>query len=90
IAYSHYLLSSFSNLVFHNDCHNSRCFRHLPIGAPMANGFKRCPRCWLLTHPCGRHSLAYEVHLNNVNLEEVDPIFFKCSATTTSCSTTKT
>ncbi|CAG7731871.1 unnamed protein product, partial [Allacma fusca] len=63
-------------------CPNNRCLRLLHMGTPMANGFKRCPRCWLLTHrsflvceACGRHRLAHEVHLNNVKLEGVDPIF---------------
>ncbi|CAG7823810.1 unnamed protein product [Allacma fusca] len=63
-------------------CPNNRCLRLFPMGLPMSNGFKRCPRCWLLTHrsflvckACGRHRLAHEVHLNNVNLEGVDPIF---------------
>ncbi|CAG7649485.1 unnamed protein product, partial [Allacma fusca] len=56
-------------------CPNNRCLRVLKKGRPMSNGFKRCPRCWLLTHPCGRQRLAHEVHLNNVNLQGVDPMF---------------
>ncbi|CAG7818795.1 unnamed protein product [Allacma fusca] len=61
---------------------NTRCLRLLPMGRPMSNGFKRCPRCWLLTHrsflvceTCGRQRPAHEVHLNNVNVQGVDPMF---------------
>ncbi|CAG7719855.1 unnamed protein product [Allacma fusca] len=50
----------------------------------MANGFKRCPRCWLPTHRsflycecCGRARLPNEVHVNNINLVGVDPMFLE-------------
>ncbi|CAG7731015.1 unnamed protein product, partial [Allacma fusca] len=65
-------------------CPHQRCLRLLPMSRPMANGFKRCPRCWLPTHRsflycecCGRARLPNEVHVNNINLVGVDPMFLE-------------